>query len=198
MTSLDNGQNHGSQGYASGADDFDDFGTYARRGSRRSRMPWLGLIAMIILVLFGGAIWVAFQQGMEYAKREGPPVVAGLEEPVRVRPDDPGGLEPPPERRVYDVAAGTAESSPSVETLLPREDEGLDLEPAGSQTGGPSSTVPTREVPTELRSTAQGSTDLAQLDPGAGAGTAIPIPPPSAALVTGERQAEAEAPAAAS
>ena len=72
---------------------------------RRWGVP--ALIAWVTLSAFAGALWFAYEQGVRKGLETGFPVVRADDGPVKIRPDDPGGLEVPhQDKRIYERMAG--------------------------------------------------------------------------------------------
>lgn len=61
----------------------------------RSRLPLLIVIGLLILAAFAGVVWLAYNQGLDRGRQDAPRVIAAPEGPVRVAPEDPGGVETP-------------------------------------------------------------------------------------------------------
>lgn len=72
-------------------DDYDTFD--AREDGQGRRGPILLLAAAIVLVLFLGVVWSAYNLGVR--ERNTAPILTADSEPWRVEPDDPGGFETP-------------------------------------------------------------------------------------------------------
>lgn len=101
-------------------DDADDDGE--RRG------PMFFILAAVVVVGFGAVIFLAYLRGVEERDRVGPPVLRAENTPVKVEPDDPGGLEVPhQDKLVYDRVAGAVVDTEAVEHLLPPAEEPLDV-----------------------------------------------------------------------
>lgn len=187
MASLDRGHAREGSVYTTPSNDMDEFDIGSRRGT--SRGPWLGIIAAVIFVAFSATAYVIYRLGMERGMRESPPIVAAQDDPVRVRPDEPGGLSPPPEREIYDVASGEAQTREPVEQLLPREDEGIDLDrPAGAQAeSAPGPLGADEDAPPSLRTDpTPPPAAVAAVTDARGPTDSIVIPKPTAALAKAE------------
>ncbi len=108
----------------------DEFHTYDATdggGGGRTLFVLLGLIAA--LLLFGGVLYLAYQQGMREGARNAPPVIEADGSPVKVAPDDPGGMEiPNTDKLIYDRMNGEDPAEPGVEQLLPRAEEPMRVE----------------------------------------------------------------------
>jgi len=97
------------------------------RGFWRRALPVF--IAMITLGAFAGGVWFAYEQGVRQGLRLTPPLVRAEPGPVKVEPQDPGGLDVPnQDRQVFDVI-GEADPEPRVEHLLPPPEEPVEVPP---------------------------------------------------------------------
>jgi len=97
----------------------DDTGDEERGESRRS-----GLVAMVIgvvaLAAFGGAMWYAYDLGVQSGGDGAVPVVSAPEGPVKRRPVEEGGIEVPfQDKLVYERLNRAAPETEQVERLLP-------------------------------------------------------------------------------
>jgi cell division protein FtsN len=59
-----------------------------------SRLPLLIVLALLVLAMFGGVVWLAYTQGVARGRTE-TPVVAAANGPARIAPATPGGAEQP-------------------------------------------------------------------------------------------------------
>jgi SPOR domain len=59
-----------------------------------SRLPLLIVLALLVLAMFGGVVWLAYTQGVARGRTE-TPVIAAASGPARVAPANPGGAEQP-------------------------------------------------------------------------------------------------------
>ncbi|MCC5982125.1 MAG: SPOR domain-containing protein [Oceanicaulis sp.] len=80
-----------SQSYSPADDDFDTFD--AREDGHGRRGPILLLAAAVVLVLFLGVVWSAYNLGVR--ERNTAPILTADSQPWRVAPTDPGGVETP-------------------------------------------------------------------------------------------------------
>lgn len=80
-----------SQSYSPSDDDYDTFD--AREDGHGRRGPILLLAAAVVLVLFLGVVWSAYNLGVR--ERNTAPILTADSQPWRVAPTDPGGVEIP-------------------------------------------------------------------------------------------------------
>ncbi len=110
-------------------DTSDEFHTYdatENAGGGRAAFILLGLI--VVLLAFGGVLYLAYQQGMREGIRNAPPLIEADGTPMKVVPDDPGGMEiPNTDKLIYDSLNGNDETEPGVEHLLPRAEEPITM-----------------------------------------------------------------------
>src|SRR6516162_1272685 len=59
-----------------------------------SRLPLLIVLALLVLAMFGGVVWLAYTQGVARGRTE-TPVVTAANGPARIAPASPGGAEQP-------------------------------------------------------------------------------------------------------
>ena len=59
-----------------------------------SRLPLLIVLALLVLAMFAGVVWLAYTQGVARGRGE-TPVLAAAGGPERVAPQDPGGGKVP-------------------------------------------------------------------------------------------------------
>jgi hypothetical protein len=89
---------------------------------RKSRFRWLFLI-IICGALFGGAItmgWYSYMRGYDTASDEFAPHIAADDAPIKMKPDEPGGMKIPHQNRhVYDMVTSPENRERKVEHLLP-------------------------------------------------------------------------------
>ncbi len=136
---------------------------------RRWGIP--ALIAWVTLSAFAGALWFAYEQGVRKGMETGFPLVRADDGPVKIRPDDPGGLEVPhQDKRIYERMAGDEAAVEDEARLRPEPERPVDREIliASSVTGG---------------SVAGGSIAGGSVAEGDAAGTTVgttaaPVPPP--------------------
>ena len=98
-----------------------------------SRLPLLIVLALLVLAMFGGVVWLAYNEGVTRGRTE-TPVVTAANGPARVAPANPGGTEQPFKGfKIYEQPAPpdddtAASQAPTGRTNVRRKC-------AGSQTG---------------------------------------------------------------
>lgn len=146
------------------------------------------LLALVVTVLFAGMIWFAYSRGVQEGAERVPPRIAAAEGPVKVRPQDPGGLDVPhQDKLVYDQMGGGAErEGEAIEELLPGPEEPLarpepaPLPPLGQAAPAPDMVPPANEIPPPALGTAPGTSPDQDLAQGAGQpAAAVPAEAPA-------------------
>jgi len=149
-----------------------------REDGTRSRFRGLvaSLVALVVIGVFAGGLWFAYQQGI---KRGGVitgvadvPLIRADERPTKVKPEKPGGMEVPDrDKLIY------TQKRAAVEHLLPPPEKQMP-QPTAPATAAPSASPPPGPVP-------------------AGAGAANPAPLAQPQQPAGKPPAKAEAAATA-
>ncbi len=98
-----------SQSYSPSEDEFETFD--AREDGQGRRGPILLLAAAVVLVLFLGVVWSAYNLGVR--ERNTAPILTADSQPWRVAPEDPGGVETPGQ----DIEAYSLRERERVETV---------------------------------------------------------------------------------
>jgi cell division protein FtsN len=79
-----------------------------------SRLPLLIVLALLVLAMFGGVVWLAYTQGVARGRGE-TPVLAAAGGPERVAPQDPGGGNVPYQGfKIYEQPAPPDDSAEPV------------------------------------------------------------------------------------
>lgn len=117
------------------ADDEEDYYTYDATDDEDEgrRRPLVILAIIALLVLFAGVVFLAYKQGLKQGALDNPPVIRADNAPIKVAPENPGGINiPHQDRSVYDRISGTNDSSTSqdAEHLLPSPEEPIRIAPS--------------------------------------------------------------------
>lgn len=110
-------------------DDYDDY-DYEDEDTSSRRRSLMVLSVLLLLVVFGGVVFVAYQQGMKQGNQAQPPVLKAENMPGKVAPKKPGGVKiPHQENTIYDLIDGSSKDDEElkVEQLLPPAEEPVDL-----------------------------------------------------------------------
>lgn len=92
--------------------------------SRRLPIPWQPLLAGIVLAGFAGLLWFFYQGG---GRADGPiEVVLAPEGPIKIKPEDLGGMEVP-HRDVAVLKAAGGEASNALPRITQAPEEPMDL-----------------------------------------------------------------------
>ena len=59
-----------------------------------SRLPLLIVLALLVLAMFAGVVWLAYSEGVARGRTE-TPVITAAAGPARVAPHNPGGAQQP-------------------------------------------------------------------------------------------------------
>jgi len=129
-----------------------------RRG--RSRQIAAGG-ALIVISAFGAIVWYAYQVGLRTGSENVAPVIQAEEGPIKVRPEQPGGMEvPDQDKLVYERVTPEA----PVERLLPPPEAPMAKPPPPPPAAGPAPPTP--------------STLVLGTGASSGAAATLPEPPP--------------------
>ncbi len=130
--------------------------------------------SLIVLAGFAGAVWYAYTWGLEEGSRTELPLVQAQDQPIKVKPDDPGGLKVPNQDALVMNQDGSGEETVRVERLLPepetpqpptpREDstQGGPVGEAQEQAAGDTPAEPSSEGAAESGASAAANTQLAE------------------------------------
>jgi hypothetical protein len=133
----------------------------------------LVLGAASVLVVFIVVVVVAYNWGVERGERRVPPLVQADSAPVKVRPEDPGGMTVPhKDRLIYDRMTGRDTKEP-VEQLLPGPEEPVrtPTAPGGTAAGHAAATAPAANNAPAADNQTASSAPAEQTPPPAGQGT---------------------------
>lgn len=86
--------------------------------TRHRRLLPIGLAA-VALVAFAGVIWYAYHWGIGAIEPEELPVIRADSGPIKIRPEEPGGLEVPHQDKLVLNEIAPDPEKPQVERLLP-------------------------------------------------------------------------------
>ena len=137
----------------------EDYGEPPRR-----RLP-MALLTMAVMTIFAGGLYVAYLAGARHASNGGVPLIRADQGPVKVKPEQPGGMDVPDrDKLVYNEKPG----GPPVERLLPPPEQ---PEPR----------------PTAPREPPQAAAPPAAPAPGPAAASGAPSPAPVAAAAAPPR-----------
>ena len=148
---------------------------------RRWGVP--ALIAWVTLSAFAGALWFAYEQGVRTGMETTPPLIKAEKDPVKVPPDDPGGLEVPhQDKEIYERLAGNDTSGQEEATLRPEAERPAPKEQLLAATGksenfsGPT-TIPVPPLP-KATDSGTGESKSASVNTTGEEGSETKLPPP--------------------
>ena len=111
--------------------DYDDYeDDYEDEDNSSRRRSLMVLSVLLLLVVFGGVVFVAYQQGMKQGIQGQPPVLEADNSPSKVAPKEPGGVKiPHQENTIYDRIDGSSKDNEElkVEQLLPPAEEPVNI-----------------------------------------------------------------------
>jgi cell division septation protein DedD len=126
-----------------GASDALDFEPVTRKKGSQNFNIKLFLTLVVLTVVVGGGAWYFYGQRL-IGGNDAAPLIRADESPVKVRPDNPGGMVVPNrDKLVYDRMQGL-ENQPAERLLPPPE---IPLAPPGAQTAEKTLTVPAAPPP---------------------------------------------------
>ncbi len=162
----------GAERRSDGAGPETDFYGDAEEPPRRRALPMV--VALVALAGFAGIVWYAYDWGLGQADTARLPVILAETEPIKSRPESPGGLEVPHQDKLVLNEVVPDLDKPQVERLLP---------PPETPRPPPAPSAVEVEIPVPPIETAAGPLDEPTL-------STEPSPPPPVL-----ERAEAEAPA---
>jgi cell division protein FtsN len=149
-----------------------------------SRLPLLIVLALVVLAMFAGVVYLAYTQGVAKGRGE-MPVLAAADGPARVAPQQPGGAQVPYQGfKIYEQPAPPDDAADAA----PAESR-----PAEGQANGAAATAPVKSSPPQ---SAQVQSAPAQSTPVKPVQTAAAPPPKPAAPVAETRSIARPAPSA--
>ena len=145
-------------------------GSQARRGLPGRSIA--GLVALGAVGVFGAISWYAYDRGR--LTTAPPPVVSAKPGPIRVLPEQPGGLQVPHlNRLILDRSAGRDDNSePVVERLLPRAEKPIERVPVAPPAAADSLPSVPGQTDAGEDTAGTGLSETAEPDDATGAGTA--------------------------
>ncbi|WP_339613757.1 SPOR domain-containing protein [uncultured Parvibaculum sp.] len=160
-------------------DDYDDEYDYEDEGTSSRRRSLMVLSVLLLLIVFGGVVFVAYQQGMKQGNQAQPPVLQAENMPGKVAPKEPGGVKiPHQENTIYDRIDGSSKDNEElkVEQLLPPAEEPVDL--PEKKTEKPSAPSQETSEPGQEKASSEASEQPAQT-PAAPKNVTVPEPEPA-------------------
>lgn len=156
------------------------------------RSPLFIILTALVLAAFGAVVWVAYQQGVKQGDRGAPQVIAREPGPVRVAPENPGGVTvPDQDKLIYDRIAGAAGSGPAEEALAPPPEQPQDLPPPVDSQARRAAAAAAQEVGPAQADAGPGQAEEGDAAIVAEAENAAPTPEQKAAQEEARRQAAA-------
>jgi hypothetical protein len=84
-----------------------------------SRLPLLIVLALLVLAMFAGVVWLAYTQGVARGRTE-TPVITAASGPARVAPQSPGGAQQPYQGfKIYEQPAPPDDDTPPNQAAAP-------------------------------------------------------------------------------
>ncbi|HEU4549240.1 MAG TPA: SPOR domain-containing protein [Rhizomicrobium sp.] len=149
-----------------------------------SRLPLLIVLALVVLAMFAGVVYLAYTQGVAKGRGE-MPVLAAADGPARVAPQQPGGAQVPYQGfKIYEQPAPPDDAADAASA---------ESNPGEDQAGGASATAPVKSSPPQ---SARVQSAPAQSTPVKPVQTAAAPPPKPAAPVAATRSIARPAPPA--
>jgi hypothetical protein len=162
----------------------------------------LVLGAASVLVVLAVVVVVAYNWGVEQGARQAPPLIQADSSPVKVRPENPGGMTVPhQDRLIYDRMTGGDTKEP-VEQLLPGPEEPVPTPSGTGNTAATQGSGATQGTGSQVASTAETGQTAApggqgpQAQPAAGTSAAVESRPLDEPQHTAAPPATATGPAA--
>jgi cell division septation protein DedD len=104
-------------------DEFDEPFDELRPGTSMRTKLVVAAASVVGLIALAFVGWFAFQQGIQSGTEETTPVIPAPLEPIKRRPDDPGGLDVPHQDKLVFNRMAPGQINEPVERLLPRPEE---------------------------------------------------------------------------
>jgi cell division protein FtsN len=156
-----------------------------------SRLPLLIVLALLVLAMFGGVVWLAYTQGVARGRTE-TPVLTAENGPARIAPQNPGGAEQPYKGfKIYEQPAppddDTAQAPATAPAPAKSPASAADAKAAAPPIPPPPATKPAIVAPPPPKAVAAMAPPPAKPAPSAAPPAAKPAPiaaPPPAAAAT--------------
>jgi hypothetical protein len=114
---------------------------------RRSRLFWVGLPVFAVFAVFGGIVWLAYQDNARVPTGE-PPLIRASTTPYKLAPDDPGGREVADQGEINDLLRDEPRPAQPERVLpLPEEPRAPVLGAAPAAEGGAASAARGEPLP---------------------------------------------------
>lgn len=110
---------------------------------RRGGMILVG----VLLVIFGFGVWYAYSQGVQRGNTVVPPLIKAEQGPVKVQPDNPGGLQVPNQDKQIYESLGSGGKNQQAERLLPPPEQPRPEQPRAASPANPPNTSPLPALP---------------------------------------------------
>jgi hypothetical protein len=149
----------------------------------------VGTIALLVVVVFGWVIWIAYDEGVRVGAVKTVPVIKADVDALKRKPVDPGGLVVPHQDKLVFNRLAPGQSDEPVERLLPLPEAPIALPvsetsaPPRIKSVGSTAAAPETEVATALTPSLVGPVPVKKLPPENAAPppeTALSPPPPPA------------------
>ncbi len=172
---------------------------------RRQRRVLAIFVALVVMGLFAGGLWLAYSQG---ARHSAGPALAGADvpliradpRPTRVKPEEPGGMQIPDRDKLIYAQTRSAQIRPAVEHLLPPPEKPMPRPtappapavaapapaPAPVAEGAAAIPVPPPKPPAPVAEAAA-ATPVAPLKPPQAAAASVEKAPPAEKAPSGEK-----------
>jgi len=162
----------------------------AKTGGRGHGGVFRGLIALIVLAVFAGVAWYAYNWGVGEVAPGSLPVIEAEPGPIKSRPESPGGMEVPYQDQAILNDVAPDPDKPQVERLLPPPEVPVPPEPLQQAAPDlPSAEPPAAEsqpgetAPSVPETVAEAPALVAKVVPEVPAATAAAAPVPATAEV---------------
>ena len=146
-----------------------------------SRLPLLIVLALLVLAMFGGVVWLAYTQGVARGRTE-TPVVTAANGPARIAPANPGGADQPYKGfKIYEQPAPPDDDVPAGSSNAAQTPAAAPAKPAAAPVAVPEPQKISPPPPTKPAITASAAAPVATPAPKPAA--APPAKPPAQVVV---------------